>query len=122
MSDARPLVSELLERSGARDAKVIAAKVGDRIRDLHTRLSPEEAALPISPIRIDDPEALWVLRHSAAHIMADSRSSWQSRGFRRADPQRRATSPILKFSPIDGVYSRDEEDQRTARQSGEESI
>ncbi len=71
MSDAAVLVSELLARSGPIDERVIAAKVGTRIRDLHTRLGSEEAALPISAIRLGDPEALEVIRHSAAHVMAD---------------------------------------------------
>lgn len=34
----------------------------------------------------------------------ERRSTLRGAGFRRAQPQRNATRPIQKFSPIDGVY------------------
>ncbi len=63
---------------------VVAARVGGRLRDLHTPL-PHGAgvdkagigevgvdATEVVPLSSKDPEALHVIRHSAAHIMADA--------------------------------------------------
>jgi len=47
--------------------KVVAVRTGDAIVDLGTVL-PEDTVL--TPIKIDSPEGLEVLRHSTAHIMA----------------------------------------------------
>ncbi|HTV20552.1 MAG TPA: TGS domain-containing protein, partial [Polyangiaceae bacterium] len=47
----------------------VAAKIGGSVRDLSTRL-PEGAEVSI--LTKKDPEALEVLRHSAAHLMADA--------------------------------------------------
>ena len=69
--DASPL--SVAEKIGARLAKaVIAAKIGDQIVDAMRPLSSFAGKGPI-PLRLlteKDPEALGVLRHSCAHVMA----------------------------------------------------
>lgn len=69
--DATPLT--VAETIGARLARaVIAAKVGDAIIDANRSLQPFAGNGPI-PLRLlteRDPEALDVLRHSCAHVMA----------------------------------------------------
>lgn len=56
---------------GARvENDVVAAKVDGVLFDLLTPLP--EGAVTVTPIRATDPEALEVIRHSAAHIMADA--------------------------------------------------
>ncbi len=52
------------------DADVIAVKIGDRIVDLHTPISAEPSELSV--VRRGSPEALEVIRHSTAHVMADA--------------------------------------------------
>jgi threonyl-tRNA synthetase len=55
---------------------VVAARVnlpdGVRVVDLHTPLPAGTPAEAVSPVRADDPAALEILRHSAAHVMADA--------------------------------------------------
>lgn len=69
--DATPLT--VAEKIGSRLAKaVVAAKVGDTIVDANRSLKSFSNGLPI-PLRLlteKDPEALGVLRHSCAHVMA----------------------------------------------------
>jgi len=51
---------------------VIAAYVGGALLDLHTPLPADTDPATVKPIRSDDPAALAVIRHSAAHVMADA--------------------------------------------------
>jgi threonyl-tRNA synthetase len=67
--DGRRTVKDLLAAQGTLGSDVVAARVGGEIRDLHTLVSAD--ARP-EPIRKSDPEALAVLRHSTAHILADA--------------------------------------------------
>lgn len=67
--DGRRTVKDLLAAQGTLGSDVVAAKVAGEIRDLHTLVAPD--ARP-EPIRKSDPEALAVLRHSTAHILADA--------------------------------------------------
>ncbi len=61
---------EIAESIGARLAKeVIAARVNDELVDLTLPLSGEVRLTLIKP---EDPEALAIIRHSAAHIMAQA--------------------------------------------------
>ena len=53
--------------SGKRFKSVVAAKAGDELLDLS---APAREA--IEPVTVDSPEGLAVLRHSAAHIMAEA--------------------------------------------------
>jgi threonyl-tRNA synthetase len=60
---------QLLEKQGERAPDVVAVKVDGKLRDLHT---PLDASSQVTPVRQSDPEALEVIRHSAAHVMADA--------------------------------------------------
>ncbi|WP_169791516.1 threonine--tRNA ligase [Sandaracinus amylolyticus] len=63
----------VLEAQNAMRPDVIAARATidgrEKIVDLHTPL-PE--GTPIKPIALDHPDALWVIRHSSSHVMADA--------------------------------------------------
>jgi threonyl-tRNA synthetase len=60
---------ELLEASGKLSPNVIAVRANGRVVDLHT---PVAADTPLAPIDVTDPEALAVIRHSTAHVLADA--------------------------------------------------
>src|SRR6186713_2843643 len=60
---------ELLRERGQFADDVVAARLGDRVVDLHT---PVDGASELVPIRRGEPGALEVIRHSAAHVMADA--------------------------------------------------
>jgi len=62
-------VEEALKQSGKLAKGVIAGRIGDRILDLH---APVDGPSALEPVRDSDPEALHIIRHSAAHIMADA--------------------------------------------------
>ncbi|MCC6213768.1 MAG: threonine--tRNA ligase [Polyangiaceae bacterium] len=58
----------LLQERGVDLRDVVAVRAGGRVVDLHTPVDP---GVELEPIRAADPAALAVLRHSAAHVMAD---------------------------------------------------
>src|ERR1041384_1923964 len=60
---------QLLDKNGGRSADVVAVKVDGKLQDLHTPIDPSSA---ITPVRVGEPGALDVIRHSAAHVMADA--------------------------------------------------
>jgi threonyl-tRNA synthetase len=60
---------QLLRERGELSNEVIAALSEGHVIDLHT---PVERDTALKPIRIGDPEALAIIRHSAAHVMADA--------------------------------------------------
>jgi threonyl-tRNA synthetase len=60
---------QLLEKHGERTPDVVAVKVDGKLRDLHTPVDPSS---DVKPVRSGDPGALEVIRHSAAHVMADA--------------------------------------------------
>jgi threonyl-tRNA synthetase len=66
---ARRTSGELLRDRGQLTDDTVAARLGGRIVDLHT---PLPANSNVEPIRASDPAALQVIRHSAAHVMADA--------------------------------------------------
>src|SRR5688572_30660050 len=70
---AGPTARAVLEAAGKLAPDVIAARatIGGKpkIVDLMTPL-PEGTA--VDPIRLDHPDALWVIRHSSSHVMADA--------------------------------------------------
>jgi len=53
----------------ADDQAVIAARVNGELRDLAYELQPDDA---VEPVSIDSPDGLSILRHSAAHVMAQA--------------------------------------------------
>lgn len=61
---------ELLKERGQLASDIVAVRIGSRLVDLHTPIDPEGEELV--PVRLSDPEALEVIRHSAAHVMADA--------------------------------------------------
>ncbi|MCA9183806.1 MAG: TGS domain-containing protein, partial [Planctomycetales bacterium] len=64
---------DVAERIGSRLAKaVVAAKIGDRVVDATRPLAglTDQSPIPLTLLTERDPEALDVLRHSSAHIMA----------------------------------------------------
>lgn len=72
MSQPEPVrrtAGDLLRERGALTQDVIAARRSGQVVDLHTPL-PADADLV--PIRAGDSGALEILRHSAAHVMADA--------------------------------------------------
>jgi threonyl-tRNA synthetase len=60
---------QLLEKHGERMPDVVAVMVDGKLRDLHTPVDPSS---DVKPVRSSDPGALEVIRHSAAHVMADA--------------------------------------------------
>jgi threonyl-tRNA synthetase len=60
---------ELFRERGELSDDVVAARSGTRIVDLHT---PVDSDAPLTPLRASEAPALDVIRHSAAHVMADA--------------------------------------------------
>jgi threonyl-tRNA synthetase len=60
---------ERLQAENKLDPHIVAVRAGGKIVDLHT---PIETTIPITPVRDSEPDALAVIRHSTAHIMADA--------------------------------------------------
>lgn len=61
--------AQLLEQHGERTPDIVAVKVNGELGDLHTPVAPNSQ---VTPIKLGDPAALEVIRHSAAHVMADA--------------------------------------------------
>jgi threonyl-tRNA synthetase len=59
----------LLEKHGGRTPDTVAVKVNGVLGDLHTPVDPTS---DVTPIKLGDAAALEVIRHSAAHVMADA--------------------------------------------------
>jgi threonyl-tRNA synthetase len=66
---ARRTPGELLKERGQLAGDIVAVRIGSRLVDLHTPVDPGEELVPV---HASDPEALEVIRHSAAHVMADA--------------------------------------------------
>ena len=62
-------VFEALKTAGVLTPQVVAARVNDRVVDLSRPLC-EDAA--VAPVAVDSPDGIEVLRHSAAHLMAQA--------------------------------------------------
>lgn len=52
--------------------RTVAARVDGAARDLRSSLGAGNGALKVEPVTLDSPEGLDVLRHSAAHVMAEA--------------------------------------------------
>ena len=69
-SSAKPL-RVWLEDAIKKDRTIVGAKVAGRVVDLHTPVAePDVETLPL--VRASDPEGIAMIRHSAAHVMADA--------------------------------------------------
>ncbi|NLN63191.1 MAG: threonine--tRNA ligase [Myxococcales bacterium] len=66
---AEGTVGAALAQSGKLKDNTVAAKVSGVLTDLHAQISQDES---IEPIAVTDADALMVIRHSAAHVMADA--------------------------------------------------
>ncbi|HVY46961.1 MAG TPA: threonine--tRNA ligase [Minicystis sp.] len=62
---------EALEAELAKDPSIVGAKVDGKITDVHTPFS-RTPSTKIEPIHASDPDGLRIVRHSAAHVMADA--------------------------------------------------
>lgn len=60
---------ELLQNKGMWKPTIVAVKVNGQLGDVHT---PVPMNADITTVEIDSPEALEVIRHSSAHVMADA--------------------------------------------------
>ncbi|HSN96896.1 MAG TPA: threonine--tRNA ligase [Candidatus Nanopelagicales bacterium] len=70
-AEGRVTAREVLADTLAKDRKIIGARVGGRVVDLHTPFA-HDGSTPVEPIRTTDPEGLRIIRHSTAHVMADA--------------------------------------------------
>ena len=66
---ARQTPGELLKQRGELTDDVIAVRVDGKVVDL---LTPVAGDAPLEPVRISERDGLQVIRHSAAHVMADA--------------------------------------------------
>ena len=60
---------QLLEEQGRLEKNTVAVKFDGQVVDLHT---PVDVAAELSPVPAHSPEALPIIRHSTAHVMADA--------------------------------------------------
>jgi threonyl-tRNA synthetase len=65
----RKTPGELLREKGQLAGDIVAVRIGSHVVDLHT---PVEPGAEVTPIRVGEPAGLEVIRHSAAHVMADA--------------------------------------------------
>ncbi len=65
----RRTARDVLESTGELSDDVVAVRVGDRLVDLHT---PLDEQAQYRPVLRGTPDALEIIRHSTAHIMADA--------------------------------------------------
>jgi threonyl-tRNA synthetase len=63
---------EWLAAAGRLSDDIVAVKIGKKLVDLHTPVATALLTTETTPVRSSDPEALTVIRHSAAHVMADA--------------------------------------------------
>ncbi len=71
MSSEKVTLREVLAEQMAKDPTIVGAKVDGAIRDVHTPFVRAEGT-KIEPIRSSDADGLRLVRHSAAHVMADA--------------------------------------------------
>lgn len=69
MADVLRTPRELLEARGELADDIVAVLVGGELMDLHT---PVGEGVVLEPVRVGSAQALQVIRHSAAHVMADA--------------------------------------------------
>src|SRR5262249_12056314 len=62
---------DVLAEAMARDPSIVGAKVDGKVTDVHTpvAIGPNTK---VEPIHASDPDGLRIVRHSAAHVMADA--------------------------------------------------
>jgi threonyl-tRNA synthetase len=60
---------DLLKAQGALSKDIVAVKIGTKVVDL---ITPVDTTSEMTPVRASEPAGLAVIRHSAAHVMADA--------------------------------------------------
>ena len=68
-ASARRTPREILTAAGKLAPEVVGARVDGVVSDLHT---PVRDGARVEPVRLDDADALPIIRHSTAHVMADA--------------------------------------------------
>ena len=68
---AKITLREALADQIAKDPSIVGARVDGRVLDVHTPFARTETTR-IEPVRGSDPDGLKIIRHSAAHVMADA--------------------------------------------------
>jgi threonyl-tRNA synthetase len=71
MSPEKVTLREVLADQIAKDPSIIGAKIDGKLTDVHTPFTRTETTT-IEPVRSSDPDGLRIVRHSAAHVMADA--------------------------------------------------
>jgi threonyl-tRNA synthetase len=71
MSSEKVTLREVLADQMAKDPSIVGAKVDGRLHDIHTPFVLTSTT-KIEPVRSSDGEGLRIVRHSAAHVMADA--------------------------------------------------
>jgi threonyl-tRNA synthetase len=71
MSPEKVTARDVLADQMAKDPTIVGAKVDGRLVDVHTPFSRTETT-KVEPVRGSDPDGLKLIRHSAAHVMADA--------------------------------------------------
>jgi threonyl-tRNA synthetase len=71
MSSEKVTLREVLAEQMAKDLTIVGAKVDGRVLDIHTPFVRTEST-KIEPVRSSDADGLRIVRHSAAHVMADA--------------------------------------------------
>ena len=66
---SQPTPQQILQADGRLTPRTVAVRAGDRVVDLHT---PVARDADLKPIEADHPDALPIIRHSSAHVMADA--------------------------------------------------
>jgi threonyl-tRNA synthetase len=71
MSAEKVTARDVLADQMAKDPSIVGAKVDGRLIDVHTPFTRGETT-KVEPVRGNDPDGLKLIRHSAAHVMADA--------------------------------------------------
>jgi len=71
MSSEKVTLRDVLAEQMAKDPSIVGAKVDGQVRDVHTPFVRTDGTR-IEPIRGSDADGLRLIRHSAAHVMADA--------------------------------------------------
>jgi threonyl-tRNA synthetase len=71
MSSEKVTLREILADQMVKDPTIVGAKVDGKIVDVHTPFVRAEGTT-VTPVRSSDADGLRILRHSAAHVMADA--------------------------------------------------
>src|SRR5689334_16092624 len=71
MQEQKITLREVLKDALAKDPSIVGAKIDGKVDDVHPPFVRTEAT-KIEPIRNSDADGLRLVRHSAAHVMADA--------------------------------------------------